>query len=132
MTGFQLKWFSSFLKEEAAELSAPPVTVFVMGDNTWRDEDAWPPARSRVERFFLSTGSADGSVGGRLRHEPPAAEGGSTPYVFDPAQPVPTVGGATFLPGAYIGMHAGPPDHRAVDHRPDVLSSPSAVIPEAT
>ncbi|MCW2919612.1 MAG: X-Pro dipeptidyl-peptidase domain protein [Actinomycetia bacterium] len=130
MTGLQLDWFSSFLKDEPAELSAPPVTVFVMGDNTWRDEDAWPPARSRLERFFLSTGPADGSADGRLGHEPPAADGGSSPYVFDPAQPVPTVGGATFLPGAYIGLHAGPRDQRAVEQRPDVLSYTSDVLSE--
>lgn len=128
MTGLHLNWFSSFLKEEPAQPSGSPVKVFVMGDNTWRDEDAWPPARSRFERFFLSAGSGAGGAAGQLRREAPDGDEESSSYAFDPAEPVPTVGGATFLPGAYIGLHAGQRDQRAVEQRPDVLTFTSEAL----
>src|SRR5690349_21673270 len=31
-----------------------PVRIFVMGDNVWRDEDAWPLARAKETTLFLS------------------------------------------------------------------------------
>jgi hypothetical protein len=41
---------------------------------------------------------------------------------------VPTVGGATFLPGVWLGANAGPRDQRAVESRPDVLCYTSAPL----
>ena len=32
---------------------AAPVRLFVMGENVWRDEQEWPPARARSTNFFL-------------------------------------------------------------------------------
>lgn len=43
-------------------------------------------------------------------------------YDYDPADPVPTCGGQTFLPGLFIGANAGPRDQRAIDGRADVLT----------
>jgi putative CocE/NonD family hydrolase len=40
------------------------------------------------------------------------------------------VGGATFLPGVYVGLHAGQRDQRAVEQRPDVLSYTGDVLSE--
>jgi putative CocE/NonD family hydrolase len=57
-----------------------------------------------------------------LRDRRPRAEQPPSGFTFDPADPVPTIGGATFLPGAYIGLHAGPRDQRATYHRQDVLT----------
>src|SRR5262245_3930162 len=33
--------------------AGPRVRLFVMGDNVWRDEDEWPLARTRWERWYL-------------------------------------------------------------------------------
>jgi putative CocE/NonD family hydrolase len=123
LTRVQLDWFSGFLKPDATPLAVAPVRLFVMGDNVWRDEDAWPPTRARVERFYLGAGSpASGTqVPGILTRNPPD-DGRQAEFVFDPADPAPTIGGATFLPGVYVGMHAGQRDQRAVEQRADVLS----------
>jgi len=51
-------------------------------------------------------------------------------FTFDPSHPVPTVGGATFLPGAYIGLHSGQQDQRAVEQRGDVLTYTTATLAE--
>jgi putative CocE/NonD family hydrolase len=120
MTRIQLDWFSEFLKPDAPAPTSAPVRVFVMGDNEWRDESEWPPARAITERFYL--GVASDSATGELTTHRPADELPTATFVFDPANPVPTVGGATLLPGAYVGLHAGQRDQRAVEERADVLS----------
>ncbi|UCH33418.1 MAG: CocE/NonD family hydrolase, partial [Armatimonadota bacterium] len=58
--------------------------------------------------FFLAPG-------GRLRTSRPITAG-SASYEYDPANPVPTRGGANLL------IPAGPMDQREVEQRPDVLS----------
>jgi hypothetical protein len=125
MTAIHLTWFDRFLKApdetgRAAHAETPPVRVFVMGSNGWREETAWPPGHAVTTRLYLVP-TAYGAVSGALRAAPPADDEPATRFVFDPADPVPTVGGATFLPGAYVGLHAGPRDQRAIEERPDVL-----------
>ena len=42
-----LRWFSQWLKgEDTGLLDEPPVKIFVMGDDVWRDENEWPLARA--------------------------------------------------------------------------------------
>ncbi|MGH2909470.1 MAG: CocE/NonD family hydrolase, partial [Solirubrobacteraceae bacterium] len=44
LTAIQLEWFAHHLAPgTAAEPQLPPVRVFVMGANRWRDEPSWPP-----------------------------------------------------------------------------------------
>ncbi|WP_174189373.1 CocE/NonD family hydrolase, partial [Nocardia barduliensis] len=43
----QLDWFDHWLKDADNGVdTAPPVKIFVMGINQWRDEAEWPPARA--------------------------------------------------------------------------------------
>src|SRR5229473_2808378 len=43
----QLRWFDHFLKGIGnGVLEEPPVRLFVMGENRWRDENEWPLARA--------------------------------------------------------------------------------------
>jgi putative CocE/NonD family hydrolase len=120
MTRVQLDWFAAHLADDPAPQNAPPVSIFVMGENVWRGEDSWPPARARIERLYMR-GTSDGS--GRLTTERPDEDDReSSSFTYDPHDPVPTVGGATFLPGVYVGLHSGQRDQRAVEQRPDVLS----------
>ncbi len=124
LTGQQIRFFDRHVRgldngwdEEA------PVRIFVMGANVWRDEQDWPLPGTRYTPYYLhSGGQANSSAGdGRLSTE--AAEGHEPPdnYLFDPRDPVPTVGGQTFLPGFMIGTNAGPRDRREVEQRSDVL-----------
>ncbi|MDQ1577489.1 MAG: uncharacterized protein QOE21_176 [Microbacteriaceae bacterium] len=122
LTRVQLDWFAGFLKPDAEPQTAAPVRVFVMGDNEWRDEDAWPPTRARTERFYLDAKTDEESrFAGALSVDRPG-DARAAEFVFDPADPAPTTGGATFLPGVYVGMHAGQRDQRALEERADVLS----------
>ena len=88
-----------------------------MGADEWRDEREWPLARTRWTRFYLhSQGQANSLNGdGRLSAEAPAEEPPDR-FEYDPADPVPTIGGRGLLPVA-----AGIFDHSELEQRRDIL-----------
>ncbi len=119
-TAKHLDFFGHALAGE--EPPGPPVEVFVMGENAWRGEDDWPPERARVERLYLgSSGIANSSVDDGCLTAGAAAGAEPDGFLYDPSDPVPTVGGATLLRAAFLGVDAGPRDQRVVERRPDVL-----------
>ncbi len=103
------------------------VRYWQMGTDEWRDGEAWPPPHT-VERWTLgSAGRANSSTGdGTL-----TTEGGTSPsapsdtFRYDPADPVPTVGGRLLMPTIEL---AGIRDQSVVEHRDDVLCYSSAVL----
>ncbi|HEV3511354.1 MAG TPA: CocE/NonD family hydrolase [Candidatus Sulfotelmatobacter sp.] len=97
-----------------------PVNLFVMGLNEYRQEDDWPPPEAKYVKYFLhSAGKANSLRGdGSLSTTPPKSEP-SDSYVYDPANPVPTVGGP--LCCAQELIEPGPRDQRSVENRDDVL-----------
>ena len=104
----QLEFFDHWLKDGPAPTGAP-VKLFVMGENRWRDEEAWPLERTAFTPFYLHGD-------GRLAPERPEAAEGSLSYRYDPRDPVPTLGGNIMraeLRGAF--------DQRALDERSDIL-----------
>jgi uncharacterized protein len=116
-----LKWYDYVLKGEQNEFATgKPVRIFVMGKNTWRDEDSWPLARAKETRYYLhSEGKANSLSGdGTLSNTAPATEPADQ-YVYDPEDPAPTRGG----PLCCDGFHepGGPFDQRPVENRQDVL-----------
>jgi uncharacterized protein len=126
LTSVQLRWFARHLNVgNTADADEAPVRLFVMGCNRWRDEAAWPPARVEATTLYLRSD-------GRLTPNAAEAEAPPNTYVFDPLDPVPTAGGATFLPGLYVGRHAGPRDQTAVEQRPDVLTYTSEPLSRPT
>jgi uncharacterized protein len=99
----------------------PPVKLFVMGANVWREEECWPVPGTRFSRLYLHSGGRAGSTeDGVLSASPPETEPPDA-YLYDPRDPVPTVGGQTFLPGLRVAANSGPRDQRSVELRPDVL-----------
>ncbi len=123
LTGLQLRWFDWLLKgEENGAADDKPVSLFVMGVNEWRQEDDWPVPGTEFRDYYLhSSGRANTVQGdGSLSTDAPGDEPEDV-YLYDPRNPVPTTGGATFLPGLFIGANAGPRDQRTVERRPDVL-----------
>jgi len=99
--------------------TSPRVRLFVMGENRWRDEDDFPLARARDTRFYLrSTSSPVGVSGdGGLGLDPPGEEPPAR-YVYDPADPVPTIGGRLCCGEV---TKPGPYDQRPNEDRRDVL-----------
>ena len=51
-------------------------------------------------------------------------------YVYDPNDPVPTIGGPTLLQGVEIGANSGPRDQRENEKRKDVLTYTSQILQE--
>lgn len=130
VTAEQLRWFDHFLKGEDNGVPGDrPVRIFVMGPDVWREEDDWPLPDTDWQRWYLHSGGRAGvdAHDGRLDTSAPGTETRDT-YLYDPRHPVPTLGGATFLPGLFVAANAGPRDQRALEARADVLTYTSAVL----
>ena len=112
----RLPWFDHWLKEaDNGILDEPPVRLFVMGRNEWRDEADWPLPDTRYANYYLhdsSSGSGVASLNdGGLSIEPPEGSEQPDSYTYDPDHPVPSIGGNT------LGIPNGACDHRPVDER---------------
>ena len=121
------QFFDHFLKGAANGFDQwPTVKYFMMGSNVWRSSDVWPPAEMRQRPWYLhSSGHANAATGdGALSDEPPSAESPDS-FIYDPAYPAPTVGGATLM---HPSFRSGAMDQRAVEARDDVLVFSSAPL----
>ncbi|HET6181371.1 MAG TPA: CocE/NonD family hydrolase [Candidatus Sulfotelmatobacter sp.] len=116
-----LNWYEFLFKGVQNDFAKEkPVKIFVMGRNEWRQEDDWPLARAQSTKYFLhSAGNANSLRGaGSLSASTPRGEQPDH-YVYDPANPVPTVGGPLCCDSGHLAP--GPRDQRAVENRDDVL-----------
>ena len=119
-----LRWFDYWLKGiDNGVMKDPPVRIFVMGENVWRNENEWPIGRTQWAKYFIhSSGRANTLTGdGSLSTIEPANEA-TDGYKYDPANPVPFITDASF---AQIG---GPDDYRKVEERDDVLVYTSGAL----
>jgi hypothetical protein len=123
VTGNIWTFFDRFLKgrPEAFPASVARVRYFSMGDNVWKSAEAWPPKQAKEMRLYLrSRGDANSIFGdGRLSFDPPRAGEPKDDFVYDPMNPVPTVGGGDCCNGGLV--KAGAFDQRSVEARNDVL-----------
>jgi uncharacterized protein len=121
LTAFHLRWYDHWLKGiDNGVDREPPVRIYVMGGGDahktpegrifvgghWRDEQEWPPARAQAVSYYLQ---GNGKLG-------PEEPGDAAPvrYLFDPRNPVPTLGGNVSSQGTL--MFQGAADQRC---RPD-------------
>ena len=120
----QLGFLGACVEGRQPDLNGAPVKLFVMGDNIWRDEETWPLERTQWIRWYLHPR-------GWLSPAAPPLASQPTTYVYDPGDPVPTVGGPTLMnggPDGGVSWMGGPRDQRAVEMRPDVVSFTSDVL----
>jgi putative CocE/NonD family hydrolase len=118
LNGEHLRWYDATVKgDEQALAGTMPVRLFVMGENRWRGFDRYPVSGTHVEDWHLQPG------GGLDRAAPPDSEPDG--YAYDPADPVPTLGGSTMLGPA---LPPGPFDQREIEARTDVLSYTSGLL----
>jgi putative CocE/NonD family hydrolase len=87
--------------------------VQLLASKEWREYPDWPPASSDY-RLYLQPQS------GLAATAPP--ESAPDRYRYDPADPTPSVGGAT------IARSAGPRDNEALEARADVLTYTTAPL----
>jgi hypothetical protein len=116
-----LDWYDFLFKGIRNEFATDkPVKLFVMGVNEYRQEDDWPPPQAQPTKYFLhSAGKANSLRGdGSLSPVPPKPEP-SDEFVYNPATPVPTIGGPLCCDAEH--MEPGPRDQRSVENRDDVL-----------
>ncbi len=129
-----LRWFDYWLKGiDNGIMDEPPIRLFVMGANLWRNENEWPLARTVFTRYFLhSQGHANSLIGdGALSVDMPVVEPPDR-YDYDPDDPVPTLGGNnttwTQMKFAVDQIVPGPIDQRPIERRDDVLVYTGAVL----
>ena len=132
---FRLRFFDRWLKGEANGADADPrVRVFVMGGGsgrrneagllehggTWIEGSDWPLPGTRFEQFHLHRD-------GGLRNAAPEESASPLTWLSDPANPVPTIGGAiTSMEPVTSG---GPMDQR---ERPEVFGCKAPYLPLAS
>jgi hypothetical protein len=127
----QLRWYDHWLKELANGIGdEPSLRIFVMGENRWRDEREWPLARTQYTKYYFhSVGRANSLNGdGELSATPPKDNAAKDTYTYDPADPVPTLGGNNCCWTDIVPM--GPFDQRAAERRDDVLVFTSKELTE--
>jgi predicted acyl esterase len=120
----EIRWFDYWLKGvDNGIMDEPPVTYYMMAGaekgqlspkNRLLTSANWPPANREV-RYYLTPDKM-------LTTKAPTAVEVKTSYRFDPAKPVPTVGGAN------LTFDRGPMDQRAIPARADYLRFQTPVL----
>lgn len=110
---YQFQFFRHALGEGTGD-PPPAARTYVLGGDRWEDHEAWP-ARAATRSWLLA---ADG----RLLDEPTGAAE-TIDYLYDPDDPVPTLGAAGTAPG-----RIGPHDQSRIEARDDVLTFTTAVM----
>ena len=98
---YQGRWFDHLLLgKDQTDLNTDPIQLFIMGTGDgskndagrlthggyWQSFESWPPEGIAYQSYFLGDN-------GELSQKKVEGENASTTYTFDPAHPVPTLGG---------------------------------------
>lgn len=114
-----LRWYDHWLNAtNTGIMDERRVRYFLMGANEWRTADTWPPPDGQTERWFLrdgKNGSAQSINDGILSREKPGRNEQPDRYEYDPANPVPTLGGNT--------LYRGPRKTSSAEESPDFSST---------
>ncbi len=145
----RLRWFDHWLRGlDNGVDQEPAVRLFVMGGGSgrknpeghldhggrWRRASAWPPPETRLTPFYFHHD-------GRLSTDLPESNRPPLAYTYDPANPVPTIGGTLtsgepIMAGGAFDQREGPaffgskPPYRPLAERPDVLVFQTAPLTE--
>lgn len=117
-----LRWFDHWLRDDSDALAElPAYTYYVVGADTWRSAESWPPPEAKSTRWYLESGGrANSRTGdGRLVEKPEIGAASDT-WRYDPADPVPSKGGPICCTGNPEDR-PGPADQEEVEKRQDVL-----------
>ena len=136
----RIRWFDHWLREVPNGVdSEPAVRYFLMGGGsgrkdpqgrlshggTWQTAADWPPPGVAATCFYLH-------ANGTLTSETPDMDDPPREYLYDPANPVPSIGGTItsgepLMVGGGFDQREGPqvfgarPPYRPLAERPDVL-----------
>ena len=115
----EIPFFNYYLKGKGADPKLAEATIFITGENQWKNFDQWPPSNtSNQPIYFQSNGS--------LSWNKPTDKKSASEYVSDPAHPVPYTEDVHFnRTSAYMND-----DQRFASRRPDVLTFQTNVLTE--
>ena len=115
-----LNWFDYTLKGKSNSIDdKAATTVFVMGENSWRTFDNYPPKEVRNRKFYLSsTNGANGVQGDGQLLSNPKSQNSIDHFTYNPHDPVPTFGGANFH---FFPSLLGVKNRAEIQKRSDVL-----------
>ncbi|MFN8073008.1 MAG: CocE/NonD family hydrolase [Mycobacterium sp.] len=115
-----LEWYDHFLKGVDNQVATGPrVDYFLMGANAWKTATSWPLPQTDYQRLYLSGAGDAASRTGQLSTSAPPDGQPPDRYTYDPANPVPSVGGHSCC-SARSGFQ-GPYDQQDVEKRSDVM-----------
>jgi len=117
-----LDWFDYWLKDLPNRvLQMPKIRYYVIGKGEWRTARTWPVPEMRPVSYYLasSKGANTGVGDGTLTPSPPKKVGRDT-LTYDPADPVPSIGGTICCTGNPADQ-PGIFQQNALESRPDVL-----------
>jgi putative CocE/NonD family hydrolase len=119
-TAETIRWFDRWLKgDENGIDQEKPVKYFVLGENCWAESNEFlSESFSDLTLYFHKNGKLSSRI---------SSVSGYDEYIYDPENPVQTVGGATHM-NASFGM--GIKDQSAIECRDDVLTYSTDVLEE--
>ena len=125
-----LRWYERWLKGvDNGITDMPKVQYYLMGKNEWRSADEWPLPNTTSRSLYLhSDGRANSRHGDGVLSWSSPGEQPADRYTYDPATPVPSLGGQACCTGMETG--AGAYDQSEIEMRSDVLVYTSPALEE--
>jgi uncharacterized protein len=118
--GVVLRWMDHYLRGSANGVEKEkPARYFVMGDDQWREADAWPPVSTAASYYLVSP--KPGEFHGGLSADASTEKKSFGSFVSDPAKPV---------VNSY--RTSGAHDYRELAERQDILTFDSAPLQRDT
>jgi putative CocE/NonD family hydrolase len=108
----------AWLRQHLSGYPAPagsPVRIYLMQADTWLELAEWPPPAAAATYYLRGDGV--------LASEPEPGDAPARSFIYDPADPTPTVGGPVLQPP---GKQA---DNTAIEARADVLTYTTEPLP---
>jgi putative CocE/NonD family hydrolase len=118
-------WFRHWLEDpDPGDFDWAPFTYYTIGRGEWRTSETWPPRANPADALELAL-TSDGAAAepgraGELATAPPARDTTDT-YIYDPADPCPSLGGVAIIDYPEVGT-GGASDQGPLRLRPDVAT----------
>ena len=125
-----LRWYRYWLDGDDTRITEMArVQYYLMGANEWKSAEAWPiPGTEFVPFYLRGEGNANTRMGDGVLSTTAPGDELSDVLVYDPADPVPSLGGQACCTGISTG--AGGYDQSEIETREDVLVYTSDVLDE--
>ncbi|MEX0997650.1 MAG: CocE/NonD family hydrolase [Flavobacteriaceae bacterium] len=115
-------WFDLWLKDEKNDFKekTPRVQYYTMGSNIWQASETWPPEQAEMTTYYLnSNGNANAPGNGKLTTKKPGNQSPEDSFIYDPMNPVPSLGGNVCCTGNAV--QGGAFDQQELEKRDDIL-----------